>query len=356
MIGQRLKVARAAAGLSLRGLSDKIGNQVSAQMIGRYERDEAMPGSTVLIALADALGVSENYLVAQSELRLEGVEFRKNRFTSRKDEAVVEAKVLDAVDRYVTVESIVGAPSADWTPPIGAPFVVSSDAEAEIAAGRLRARWDLGLEAVPNFAEFLEERGIKVVAISLPESISGLVCYVRRNDGRQVPVIVVNDDDTGERQRFTLAHELGHLLLEVHSGIDEEKAAHRFASAFLMPAELLWAEVGRHRRAVAVGELVELKMLFGVSAQAIAYRCKDLGIIGPGSYRALFQAFANHGWRSPPYAEPRAVPKEKPRRFRRLCFRALAEGLLSDAKAAELLRISVRQLDREMSAAAAPQP
>ena len=71
MIGQRLKVARTAAGLSLRELQEKIGNLVTAQMIGRYERDEAMPGSAVLIALADALDVSENYLVDQSELRLE---------------------------------------------------------------------------------------------------------------------------------------------------------------------------------------------------------------------------------------------------------------------------------------------
>jgi Zn-dependent peptidase ImmA (M78 family) len=123
-----------------------------------------------------------------------------------------------------------------------------------------------------------------------------------------------------------------------------------------MPAELLWAEVGRHRRVIAVGELVELKKLFGVSAQAIAYRCKDLGIIGPSPYRALFDAFSRNGWRSPPYREPNAVAKEEPRRFHRLCFRALAEGLLSDAKAAELLRLSVRQLDREMSADAAPQP
>ena len=97
MIGQRLKVARTAAGLSLRELQEKIGNLVTAQMIGRYERDEAMPGSAILIALAEALDVSENYLVDQSELRLEAVEFRKYRITNRKEEASVEATVLDAV-------------------------------------------------------------------------------------------------------------------------------------------------------------------------------------------------------------------------------------------------------------------
>ena len=44
MIGKRLKLARSAAGLSLRGLATRIGNRVSAQQIGKYERDEDVPG------------------------------------------------------------------------------------------------------------------------------------------------------------------------------------------------------------------------------------------------------------------------------------------------------------------------
>jgi hypothetical protein len=96
-------------------------------MIGRYERNEAMPGSAVLIALADALEVFENYLLDQSDLRLEAVEFRKNRIMNRMEEASVEATVLDAVERYLTIEDLVGATSADRTPPAGALFPVRSD-------------------------------------------------------------------------------------------------------------------------------------------------------------------------------------------------------------------------------------
>jgi Zn-dependent peptidase ImmA (M78 family) len=354
MIGQRLKVARTASGLSLRGLQEKIGNLVTAQMIGRYERDEAMPGSAILIALADALDVSENYLVDQSDLRLEAVEFRKNRITNRKEEASVEATVLDAVERYLTIEDLVGAASAAWTPPPGAPFPVRSLDEAEAAAARLRTLWNLGLDTIPNLAEFLEERGIKVMVIPLPRSVSGLACKVRQRTGRSVPVIVVNAADTGERQRLTIAHELGHVVLDVRHDVDEEKAAFRFGSAFLIPAEVLWAEVGQHRRAIAVGELVELKTLFGVSAQAIAYRCKELGIIGPGVHRGLFESFARLGWRSAPYHEPNPMLPENPRRFHRLCYRALAEGVVSEAKAAELLRLSVRQLNAAMEQVPTP--
>ena len=55
MIGQRLKLARAASGLSLRELQEAIENRVTAQAIGKYERDEDMPSSGVLSALARAL-------------------------------------------------------------------------------------------------------------------------------------------------------------------------------------------------------------------------------------------------------------------------------------------------------------
>jgi transcriptional regulator with XRE-family HTH domain len=85
MIGQRLRLARAAAGLSLRDLEAKINKLVSAQAIGKYERDEDMPSSHVLSALADALNVSEDYLLASDEMVLDGVEFRKAEITSKKE-------------------------------------------------------------------------------------------------------------------------------------------------------------------------------------------------------------------------------------------------------------------------------
>ena len=73
MIGTRLKLARTSTGLSLRELAERMGNVVSAQAIGKYERNEDMPGSRPLMALARALGVSESYLLSDEELTLEGI-------------------------------------------------------------------------------------------------------------------------------------------------------------------------------------------------------------------------------------------------------------------------------------------
>ena len=349
MIGQRLKLARSAAGLSLRALAAKIGNRVTAQAIGRYERNESMPGSGVLIALADALGVSVDYLVGDQDMVLEAVEFRKKTITRRREESQVEAKVLNLLERYLMVEELLHLRSVDWHSPREAPYPVVRDvAEADRAARSLRDHWGLGNDPIPNLVELLEEQGIKVLAADLTH-IDGLTAHVRRSGHGVVPVIVVNRQDWGERQRFTLAHELGHLVMDVANTLDEEKAAYRFAGAFLMPANALWATIGKHRTSIGWGELFELKQLFGVSVQAITYRSKELGIFREAMFRRLFNDFTHFGWRSPPYKEPHAMTEgEEPKRFERLTFRALAEGAISEAKAAELLGVSVRELNRQM--------
>ena len=348
MIGKRLALSRKAAGMSLRDLEAGIDKLVSAQALSKYERDEMMPGSDVLAAIARALKVPESYLLGQNELKLEAMEFRKNKITSRKEEASIKASVLSAVERYLEIEDFVGAPSAGWSAPQGAPYRVSEQAEAEAAAVRLRAFWNLGNDPIPNLVEFLEEQGVKVIPLKLGEGVSGLMCIARRSKGADVPIVMVNQDDTGERQRFTLAHELAHHVLHVPDGAAGEKLAHRFASAFLMPAEILWREVGKHREALSIGELVELKALFKVSVQAITYRLKDLQIIAEPLFKRLFDEYERRGWRKPPFDEPGAVKPEKPERFTRLCYRAVSEGAISEAKAAELLGVNVRELNRRL--------
>ena len=352
-VGRRLATARARAGVSLRDLAGAMGGMVTAQAIGKYERGEMQPRAPVMRALGRALRVPEGYLRGRSEVRLESVEFRRNRLTSRREEAAIRSRVLAAVERYLEIEELVGIAGERWAPPAGWPISVRSPEEAEQVAARLRAAWRLGVDALPNIAEFLEGRGVKVISVALPGSVSGLGCLARRRRGAPVPVIAINDSDTGERQRLTLAHELGHLVLEIADGGFAEKAAFRFGAAFLMPAEFLRAEVGHKRRAVSLAELLELKRVFGTSVQAIAYRLRDLGIIGEPTYRQLFERFEQLGWMRPPYPEPQPMPKVAPQRFKRLCFRALAEGIISETAAMRLMDMSGARLRRALRE---PQP
>lgn len=348
MIGKRLKLARHAVGLSLRDLEQQIDKLVTAQAINKYELGKAMPSSDVLIALADALDVSVDYLFGDPNLVMEAVEFRGNRLKSKRDLARIEAKVLHLLDRYLTVEEILNMPSIAWDRPQQAPWPVLRDpAEAEFAAQGLRAHWGLGGDPIANLVELAEERGVKVVSTGV-EQVVGLTARVSREDGRESSVIVVNRGHGGERQRFTIAHELGHMVLDVAQNVAEEKAAQRFAGAFLMPAETLQAKIGIRRKSVSWDELFDLKRIFGVSVQALVYRCREIDIFSNALFRQFFEEFTRLGWRRPPFSEPNAMECEKPRRFQRLCFRALSEGAISEAKAAELLGISARELNRMM--------
>ena len=350
MFSERLKLARKRSGLSLRALSSAMSGIVSAQAIGKYERKEMMPSSTVAIALADALEVPPSYLFSPSRVSLDSVEFRKLASTRAKDRAAVEGEVLDHVDRYLQVEEILGLDITEQDGPDGAPYQITAVEDAEGAATSVRAAWNLGGGPIPDMTELLEERGIKVFKWSLPGSVDGLNCRVRRVRGDDVPVLVCSTGMSFERQRFTIAYELGHLILDIPSTVKEERVCQRFAGAFLAPGDELIREVGRRRFNFGFAELIEIKHMFGISAAAQVMRMRDLGIITEATVRDIFGGIGS-SWRT---EEPCPLERtESPTRFRRLCLRALAEREISESKAAELLRLRVGEIEAIMAGSAA---
>jgi Zn-dependent peptidase ImmA (M78 family)/DNA-binding XRE family transcriptional regulator len=351
MIGNRLKRAREALGLSLRDLEAAIESQVSAQAIGKYERDEMMPGSTVLLALAKALEVSPEYLLSEREIELTGVDFRKAPHAGVKEERAVEAVVLDQVERYLELEELLPGIEQEWKAPRGKAFEIRRVDDAEAAAEELRDQWSLGVDPIGSMAELLEDKGVKVIALDLPENVSGSKAYVKRPERKDVAVIVVNQGHNGERQRFTLAHELAHLVLRFVglSEKDQEKAADRFAGAFLMAKETVLRLLGQHRTSISLGELVELKKLFKVSIASLVVRCSQLGVLTKAAYGRVWAQILKLGWNGPASSEPHRLEAEVPQRMERLCLRAVAEEAISEARAAELLNISVRELDRRLA-------
>ena len=290
-----------------------------------------------LIAMARALGVSVEYLTGDPDLVLETAEQRP-----------VPAGVAELLERYLALEELLALPSDEWDIPPGAPYPAAGDpAAADLAAFRLRAHWGLGRNPIPSMVELLEANGIKVIAFDLGAG-DGLTAYARRGGNRVASAIVVNCGHSGARQRFTLARELGRMVLAVDAGVDAEKAAHRFAGAFLMPADALRLAIGSRRSLIGRNELLSLKRRFGVSVQELVRRCRDLGIIDDALFGGLYRDMSGFGWGRLPYAEPEPQAPERPSRFERLCSRAVAENVISDAKAAELLGKSVRELHERM--------
>ncbi len=354
MFGQRLRLARKRAGLSMRSLAGLTVPKVSAQAISKYEAGKMMPSSSVLVGLSEALGVSLDFLMSRQVEVLDGLEFRKHSKTTARDRAKAEAILIDNLERYLAIEEILGIQSVgDWTIDL-CKMSVESERQIDAAADALRKAWDLGSDPVPSLCLLLEAKGIKVVEGDLPQSINGLACSVMRGGVPVADAVVVSSRTNIERKRFTLAHELAHRVIRStgDQAVRLEAAMNRFAGAFLMPRQHLLDEAGECRQRITYGEIIRLKHMYGVSAAAILVRLGQVGILGAASVQRAFATFAR-SWRK---SEPEPIGSdqgfaafEKPQRFERLVWRAVGEELISTARAATLLGVSLSEVERQIA-------
>ena len=336
MIGERLKVARHRAGLSTRALASAAG--VSAMAVSKYERGLDVPGSDVLIRLARSLDVKVEFLLRRVDVRLAEASFRSHRALPAKQKRTVLAEVQDFAERYVQAAELFGRVVEPDLPSVR----VKELGEAEAAANRLRKHWALGEGPIDNLTAAMEAHGVLVGLVD--GDLRFDAATVRTEGEPSLPVVVVHRDVPGDRQRFSMAHELGHLVMQPDPGVDEEKAAHRFAAALLVPAAAARAELGEKRAGLGMLELHLLKHKYGLSMQGWVIRAADLGIISPATAVRLHRGFRSRGWHKEEPGDQ--IAPEEPERLKLLVLRALAEDLISETRAAELLGMSLAEFRR----------
>ena len=254
MLGDRLRLARKRASLSLRDLAERMGHEVSAQAISKYESGKMHPSSGVLLLLARNTSRLCSGLLDERPGRgaVQCRILRALKDDGRGGAALAEATVIDVVERHLALDAILGLSGQKSDLP-SRKVIVRSFSDVEREADGLREKWKLGLDPIPSVTGLLEDKGIKIVAVDFPNKLSGLTGDVRRPDGNpDVPVIAVSNDSSIERRRFTLAHELAHRVIgDCDKDIKAEKAMDRFAAAFLIPARHLQEEVQRSTRCIA---------------------------------------------------------------------------------------------------------
>ncbi len=297
MLGLRIKQARIAAGLSLRGLAKASDNYISAQVLQKYERGITNPGSDVLIKLAKALGVKVEYFFrpAAVQVSLDCPVYRKRASIPKKYLESIHAKVKDKVEKYLEIETLFPEDRFDRISISKLKHRnIHKAGDIEKLAEDLRDAWALGNDPIENMTDIIEDRGAMVISMEANDDFDGLSCWA--ND--MIPVIVVKEGLSGDRQRSDLAHELGHLIMKVSSGDAkyEEKAAKRFSGAFLAPADAVYRELGKKRHNLDLSELVLLKKKYGMSMQQWIYRAKDLGIISESRAVEWFKLFRIKKW------------------------------------------------------------
>ena len=252
------------------------------------------------------------------------------------------------MENYLLIEDILSIKSEFNNPLVE--LSIKSQADIEKAAQCLRDKWNIGTDPISNIISLLEDKGIKVVEIDEDESHSfdGLSTFV--ND--KFPAVVINKNFTIERKRFTLFHELGHLLLNFSSSIsekEEEKLCNQFAGAILLPGKVLYEEIGKQRKNLSIQELINLQKRYGISIPAIMYRLASLGIISELKMKGFYiKVNRDPGFKVEVYEE-RYLGEERSDRYKLLVYRAYTQEIISASKASSLLDIDVQSIKKQIT-------
>jgi Zn-dependent peptidase ImmA (M78 family)/DNA-binding XRE family transcriptional regulator len=339
LFASRLKRARTMACLSMDELALYVG--ISKEAIRKYEHAEAMPNSEKLIKLCAALHIKPDYFFRPEVYEVTEFAFRKKSVLGVKKVSQIKERIKDQLERYLELEDLLALDSAFVNPVDG--IVINSTEDIENAAERLRLVWELGFNPINSIIDVLEDHHVKVIEVDEQIEFDGLSTIVNE----KIPVIVVNQNFPIERKRFTLLHELGHLILSMpskYSDKEKEQICNNFAGAVLIPSKIMMAELDHKRDRFYLQELAHVQEEFGVSIQAIMYRAKQLQIISENSLRHFFISLNNNANKKAAVDQSRYCSKESSGRFMQLLYKAIAKELISISKASALSNLSVQSL------------
>lgn len=333
VFAERFKSARLMKGFSLQDLADALENQLSRQALHRYEKGEVIPDAEKINLLSKALDVNPDYFFRSTKVELGEVEFRKLSKMPQKEATVIKEITKEKLSRYLELEEILGLPN-EFEDYLKDFEIVTEYEQVNRAAELLREKWSLGSGPIFNIVELLEDKNIKVVDLRVNDDFDGLQTRVNGT----IPVVAYNANKINkpDRIRFTLLHELAHLLLKFGNITERQKETlcHQFAGAMLLPEKTLKAELGEHRNKLSINELGNIKKQYGISMQAVVMRAKDCGIINEHYTKQFFFIIRQMNWKVDEPVEYNGA--EESNRFEQLLFRALIEDQISMSKAASL--------------------
>jgi Zn-dependent peptidase ImmA (M78 family) len=171
------------------------------------------------------------------------------------------------------------------------------------AAKAFRQYLHLPRGPIKNLTKVLESVGIVVLPMKASRLFSGASLLTEKPNY----IAIVNSEMPGDRLRFTLAHELGHIVMHSIPNPDMEQQADRFASEFLMPAQ----EIGPYLSNLTLDKLASLKTYWKVSMGAILVHAHALKKITDRHYRTLWMKMGSAGYRLKEPLELE-IPVERP--------------------------------------------
>lgn len=210
-------------------------------------------------------------------------------------------------------------------------------------AEALRTFWKLPDGPVKNLTAMIESAGVIVLPCDFgTRSIDATSLWLADSP----PMIFISDQIPGDRWRFTLAHELAHLVMHdiPHETMEDE--ADSFAAEFLMPEADLRSEFVRLGQ-LKLRDLAEMKLYWKTSMAALLMRASTLGFLSENQTRHLWMTMSKLGYRSKnASSEPNPIPREAPSNANKLMSLFAKELQFTLGDMSRLMRLPIEDIKR----------
>ena len=328
MIGENIKRYRVLKGLSLRNFGELV--NMSQTAIMKYEKDILKPDGEKLIMFANVLGCSVlDLLKDNSNRRKLDLKYRKREYLSDKKISLLNEIISTRINNYLDVLELNNISNIKLKK-----YKVFSLEDASKAAINFRVNNKLN-EILPliNLCNIIENLGISIIMIdNKDDKFKGFDGLSEVVDG--YPFICVASNINYYRQRFTLAHELGHLILDIDGSLDEEKVCNEFASSLLLPKKAMNLEFGIKRVYISDREFEIARDEYHVSIKAIIYSLERNGIITSSNAKSSYINFNKNLLEKENELSKRY--KETPRKYEQLTNRLYNQELITESRFNEL--------------------
>ncbi|MDI9408115.1 MAG: XRE family transcriptional regulator [Candidatus Pacebacteria bacterium] len=282
-IGSNLRLIRHFHNMTITELSEKV--EVSKQRISYIENGTGVVSAQLLKKLSTIMNVNQKFFFTPDLMPIgeEQCHFRSQYTTKIALRQFAKSKG-DMLKRFVnTIDQKVYLPKFDMSK-IEVNNINNIES-IELVAEKFRSFFGLGFGPLSNITRIVENAGVVVFKIDLNDNLTQTKKVDALSFATQRPIIVLNKFGVSAcRERFGIAHELGHLLL--HIGVltgdrITETQANRFASAVLLPRSTLANEFSKALRGNRIHweGLSELKYRWKISKSALIYRARQLGFI-----------------------------------------------------------------------------
>lgn len=295
-VKERLTQARMIRGLSQVGLQALT--SVSRVSISKYETGKSSPKPEIICALAAALAFPESFFFKPIPKPIPTPIFFRSLASQTKSSREQWGQHSELTDELLRqILSHLDFPKlAIPQISLGAKWYMASARRIEDAAYEARRIMGLGDGPIPHLIRLVENKGAVVARVDTGENEDG---FSRWLVDSTLPTIFISKETTAFRDRMSIAHELGHLVL--HRKITPtiknlkiiEDQAKIFAAAFLMPAEGYAADIIYPD----LQTLLALKKKWKVSIAAQILRCRQLGFLSEKEKKRLFIILSRKGWR-----------------------------------------------------------